>query len=201
MSGHPYRALWFAVMAVFALLPATNELRPGAPTGTPQAQLQVREGSGPLPPGCSPDQVAALVARFLDAFNRGDRAALAGFFPEGARAGGPADPGFQWYSVTDAGGHFVARDPAELPAYFAARHARHERLVLLGLELRRSWHAGVDVAFDLERQADDYPRRVVGGKGAIDCEEQRIIAWSMGDQAVLDDAGSPVPSPTSGHGA
>jgi len=139
--------------------------------------------------------VARLLERFVDAFNRGDLAALARLFPaeRAAQTGEITD--FQWFSVTGPGDHFLARDREALLAYSAERHARREVLWLLRLEVATSWHGGVDIIFDLVRRADDFPERVVGGKGAIDCARQQIFVWSLGNSPALGDEGAPRATP------
>ena len=178
-----------ALLLVVAPIRAADAADAGrvADGATPEADVRARAGSGPLPVGCAPNEVADLVVRFLDAVSRGDLAGIAAFCPEEPGPGAAADPGFQWYSVTDASAHFVAYDPADLPAHFAARAARHERFRLVEIEVASGWHGGVDVAFDLVREAEDFPRREVGGKGAIACERQEIIVWSLGDAEVFVD--------------
>ena len=181
-----------SLVGVLALLDVVAPIRAAAAVeagraadgATPEADVRARAGSGPLPVGCAPNEVADLVVRFLDAVSRGDLAGIAAYFPEEPGPGAAADPGFQWYSVTDASAHFVAYDPADLPAHFAAQH---ERFRLVEIEVASGWHGGVDVAFDLVREAEDFPRREVGGKGAIACERQEIIVWSLGDAEVFVD--------------
>jgi hypothetical protein len=146
--------------------------------GKPTVQASVRN-SGPLPVGCTLEETIGTLTTFLQAFNRGDAAELAGFFPSAVAYPHTDRRGFQWYSVTDENGHFVTYDPAELPAYFAARHQRHEALHLLELEVAASWHPGVDLAFRLSRQADDLQLHEMVGKGAMYCDDQTIFVWSM----------------------
>lgn len=181
-------ARWLRSLAVLGLLAGGSGNPGAAETGTPIAtpNVEVRSGSGALPKGCGVDEVARTVTDFLDAFNRGDAAALAGFFPTAAAYPDTTRPGFQWYSVTDQNRHFVTYDPDGLPAYFAARHEQRERLTLLRLEIAASWHPGVDVVYRLDRQADDLPPHEMIGKGAIECPDKTIFVWSMA-QADLED--------------
>lgn len=162
--------------------------------GTPIAEVRLRTSSTRLPAGCSLTEVASLVTAFLDAFNRGDTTELATFFPTEVAYPDTTKPSFQWYSVTDEQGHFVAYDPADLPAYFAGRHAKGEQMRLLRLEVAESRHSGVDIVYDIERQAEDVASHVAGGKGAIMCPERTIFVWSMGNAAVLS-AFSATPPP------
>lgn len=152
---------------------------------SPTATVRVRSGSSPFSAECAPKAVAELVVGFLEAVNRGDPARSAAFFPGEPGSGSLDDPGFRWYSVTDAGAHGVLYDPAELPTHFAARAAQHDRFWLVDLQIASAWHPGVSIVFDVVREADDFPRREVGGKGAVDCVRRQIIAWSLGDVEVL----------------
>jgi hypothetical protein len=155
----------------------TQEVTPGTPTPTVQASL--RRSSDHLPAGCALDETVQFLTDFLDAFNRGDVAALPRFFPTEGVYPYADQRGFQWYSVTDQNGHFVTYDPANLPAYLVDRHEQHERLQLLELEVAASWHPGVDIVFRLSRKADDLPSHEANGKGAIYCDDHTIFVWSM----------------------
>ncbi len=138
-----------------------------------------------LPAGCAQAHVADLVTDFLDAFNRGDQAALAAFFPAGAAEPGVAEPGtFRWFHAPVPGGRFMTDHRDELLAWFAVRHERHERLELLRLEVTPGWHPEVYVRYDIARQADDLPAHVAGGSGSVLCAERTIFVWSMGETAV-----------------
>jgi hypothetical protein len=141
-----------------------------------------------FPPGCGHEEIVALVARFFAAFNQGDQAELARFFPEQATGAFNGDrTRFQVYGVIEgdprAGGRrFAARDRTELLTYFAERHRQHERLHLLTLNVSGlSWHGGIDLTFTLTRAADDLPERRVEGKGAINCDNHTIFVWNMGN--------------------
>lgn len=180
-----YLCLVVALIAVTAWPVSATPPTAATPIGTPRpaVEVTVRSGSPPLPPDCRANEVASLLMAFFEAFNHGDQAKLSRFFSVTPES--PAPTAFRWYSVTAGGTHFVTYDPDALLAYFAERHEQREVLLLVRLELATGWHGGVDVAFDVFRLADDFPARVVGGKGAIDCERQTIFVWSMGDAQVL----------------
>lgn len=129
--------------------------------------------------GCSPLQTAAMVKRFLLAFNAGDRSVL-----NNGVWGGRLY--FNWYAVTADPGSRVdpeARRRDTLMSYFAARHAAGERLVLTNLKLN-GVTAGAyrNFEFHLLRSADDLPGGDVPyvGKGASSCATGRLITWAMG---------------------
>jgi hypothetical protein len=126
----------------------------------------------PIPAGCGPIEVADLITRFVDAFNRGDERQLVAFF----------GPEFQWFSFSkphNAGGHFVAYNRDELPAYFAGRRAKNERLALTRLQLNGGGASLMHVAYDLEWRADDGSGEG-HGKGAVNCQRGTLTVWSMG---------------------
>jgi hypothetical protein len=169
--------------------------------------------------GCNPRQAAALLGRFLDAFNRGDTAALHEIWTKEDRPGRPVWPvgrEFRWYSVTEGGSvqtspwrHRSVYDRPDLLAYFAERHSQGERMSLVAVQVTRSrepWSAGI--RFVVRRSADDLPsslggrQRIAGGKGGIDCERQQIYLWSMamntakaGQDYPARGAGVPCPRP------
>jgi|SRR5579884_708007 len=172
-----------------------------ATEATPAAGVdaRLRQGSGPLPAGCSLPAVTATMLAFVDAFNRGDQAALARFFPAKARTGLPlgnptpdavtGEYPFEWYSVAGPPGGFnpgfAAHDRAELLAYFAARHAQHERIRLLRLEVSDTRAGDAGMLFDVERSADDIPTYVAGAKGEMNCPARTIYVVGMGERPVL----------------
>ena len=127
---------------------------------------------------CSAREVRAFVARFIRAFNAGDLATLDVIF---------ARDWFQWFSSGAPGVRLRAeafrRDT--LLAYFARRHALHDRLRLLDLNF--NGNAGGHGHFDylLRRSADDHENGapfLVRGKGAIACtvRPRALAVWSMG---------------------
>jgi hypothetical protein len=153
-----------------------------------------------LPDGCRPRQIAGLVIDFIDAFNRGDQDRLSRIF---FISEGPSPPDFSeegyypwsWYSVSEVGtggrieDDFVTYDQGELLRYFAERHRHGERLKLLKVSSTRTGLLGeegnVGIVYVLTRDAEDLdpelggPARIAFGKGAINCESQRIFVWSM----------------------
>ena len=143
---------------------------------------------------CTPDEVAAFLDRFLDAFNRGDLEALRTFFPAREAGRGIADhtrEKFVWYSMTDqrldgSKRHFVAYDLPALWTYFEDRHARQERLRLASLDVRPQGAVTADLTVNLHRTADDvppdagYPPGQATGKAVVNCRDHTILVWSLG---------------------
>lgn len=130
------------------------------------------------PPGCNPEDVARLIVRFFDSYNRGDQNQLVEFFPYT----------FSWYYDSQiAGTDSFITDQKALLNYFAERHWRHERLRLLELQIN-GWdeleglvHFG---PFLVARYADDIrPERTISGKGAIRCKGHKITVWAMGSES------------------
>jgi hypothetical protein len=138
-----------------------------------------------VPNGCRPRPVADRVGAFIAAFNRGDGSAARFVAPELAPYGG-------WYSVTEGrprrgGRHFVASRQSELARYFVGRHRHGERLRLLEIAVGFANGLG-HIEFRIDRRADDLRSlgvrtNVAFGKGAVRCEDGRIVVWSMGMHA------------------
>lgn len=132
-----------------------------------------------LPKPCISGEVETLVLNFIDAFNRGDLSALDDLFAQ--------EPEFEWYSV-DALGEPITRsayDRLSLVPYFAARHARGERLTLRSFRFNGNSPGGRygNFEYGLTRSADDLEQSPYHGKGAAFCYRKRsdaIFVWSMG---------------------
>jgi hypothetical protein len=166
----------------------------------PATKVIVTSDDASLPDGCRPRQIAGLVIDFMDAFNRGDQERLSRIF---FISEGPSPPDFSeegyypwsWYSMSEvgAGGRiedgFVTYDQGELLRYFAERHSQGERLELIKVSSTQTGLLGeegnVGIVYVLTRDAEDLepglggPARIAIGKGAINCESQRIFVWSM----------------------
>jgi len=166
----------------------------------PATRIIITGDDPSLPDGCRPRQIAELVVAFVDAFNRGDQEQLSRLF---FIAEGPSPPDFSkegyypwsWYSVSeiDSGGRiesgFVTYDQGEMLRYFEERHRQGERLGLIKVSATQAGLLGeegnVGIVYILTRHARDLepglggPARIAFGKGAINCESQRIFTWSM----------------------
>jgi hypothetical protein len=130
---------------------------------------------------CSAQEIETLVMRFIAAFNGGDLRTLDSVFA--------MEPDFQWYSTDAPGQRFtpVANDRSSLIPYFAARHARRERLTLRSFRVNGNTTTPSrrygNFEYRLTRSADDLEPTPYDGKGAAFCYRNRsdvIFVWSMG---------------------
>lgn len=125
---------------------------------------------------CVSEEVRRLIVGFFEAFNRGEAARLDRLFAPGSS--------FEWYS-TDAPGarlNSAAFDRKTLVHYFAARHARGERLELRTFKFNGYSDGYGHFEYGLVRSADDLAPANYYGKGAAICSDGAdvIAAWSMG---------------------
>lgn len=150
-----------------------------------------------LPAGCKPRQAAAIVATYVDAFNRGDQAMLDRLFVPKPEFQSPA-----FYALGEVYGKgrvrafdFKDEEKDRLLKYFAERQRLGERLELLKVIFGRAAAEGEEknivwMNFLLSRHAPDLkpglggPKRLLGGKGGIDCETQTIFLWSASMEMV-----------------
>jgi hypothetical protein len=127
---------------------------------------------------CSARHTRTAVASFLRNFNSG---ALRLLNHAIAR-----EPDFAWYSVTGNPGERLnekATNRSSLVAYFAARHAHHERLTLRSFKFNGKNGGYGNFQYQLIRQADDLTNGSpvpYDGKGSLNCRVRRIAVWSMG---------------------
>lgn len=179
---------------------STVSMAPLTTRPTPSSTDIVHISSTIPPSACNQDDVTHIVERFIVAFNQGDQAQLARFF----------GPRFQTYSVGDGdpqhgGQSFIAYGPEQrgsivarenvtavprddLLQYFATRHRHGEQLSLrrFGGQYEATLNTS-NITFQLVRTADDLPPGFGGpehlayGKGAIDCTDQTIMAWTMSE--------------------
>jgi hypothetical protein len=151
----------------------------GPPTQVEAREVIVTRDDPTLPGGCGPAETARLIMHFLDAYNSSDQELLADMFAlYGDRN--------RWFSDTRGEEvNFTARRQSSLLNYIAHRRQQDDRLQLVAVEVAdSSWHGGVDIVFRLTRTANDLGpdggERYVRGKGAIMCDLQKFMAWSMG---------------------
>jgi hypothetical protein len=127
--------------------------------------------------GCTPAQTRALIARFVNAFNRGDARTLNQVWD--------SKEWFKWYSVGTEPGKRVNAEAYRrdtLLAYFATRHRVHEHLALRSVQVNAYSLGYRNFQYRLTRSADDLPGSPAAyeGKGASSCVTGRIDVWSMG---------------------
>ena len=157
-----------------------------APTATP-----VVYPTPPLSNGCDETAIRGVVGDFIAAFNAGDQAGLARVFPaKGSDGDHPwaGDPDqLRWFTLTraDPGTGVDALNlytRATLLAYFAARHAQHERMRVVELVINPAASGPLTAAinFRITRTADDLPESTFGGKGGVGCAHGVIYLWSQG---------------------
>ena len=128
--------------------------------------------TGSPPPSCSPTKVVETVQTFLDAFNRGDQAALRGIFQRSVIFSSQDSP---------PSGFFLSSGQQSLLDYFARRHEHRETLELTALHIQyREATSEAGLAPTIDRRADDRAPAVITAKGAIDCNDRAIILWNQG---------------------
>lgn len=134
-------------------------------------------GQNDAPDGCGVVDVGRLVVGFLDVFNSGTIGGRVDEFiaPENR---------FGWFSVEGVGERLNsdASDRATLGAYLQERADAGERLRLVAMATEYELARNVThLAYNVKRKPETSGiAAVVVGKGAVDCESGRIMAWSMG---------------------
>ena len=120
-----------------------------------------------LPPGCSVEEVDAIVTGFL------------------ARPELAPTPFFQVYSASESDQRaFVTRRRARALAQLRARLAVGERDRLISLRVFEGDINHVRITFRMTRYAPDFRARGIHGRlaqggGAVDCAHGKIAAWTM----------------------
>jgi hypothetical protein len=118
-----------------------------------------------LPPGCSVEQVDAIVQRFL------------------ARPTVAPPSLFEVYATQESDGRkFLARTRAKALAHLRQRVALGERSRLIQLRVAPQDFNHVRITFRLTRFAPDFRargiyQRLVQGAGTIDCAHGKVAAW------------------------
>ena len=134
--------------------------------GSSEKQTASTAGSQ-LPPGCSVDQVDAIVTGFLAD-------------PELAPA-----PFFQLYAASESDGRaFSTRRRGVALAHLHARLALGERDRLLSLRVFAQDINHVHITYQLTRYAPDFRNRgihprLARGIGTVDCAHGQVASWSM----------------------
>lgn len=133
------------------------------PAGTLRVVVPVRSAAGD--DGCAPPAVRVLVDRYLEAYNRGDAAALAAVLA-------PEHRDFEYFDPV-AGGAVHARGPADRAAWeahLAARFALGERLTLEGVH---HYDGYADVA--LSRAWGPAPQAPLSASAKLVCADGRLV--------------------------
>src|SRR5919201_5877671 len=116
---------FLAGLGLIAVLAAAS-----ATAGT--SPVVVTRGSAALPAGCSPADVAAVLADFTDAFNRGDAQHIDALFAPTMSQ--PGESPFVRFTSSSSAGAVDLTDRTSVLAYLADRHKRNERERLVYLD-------------------------------------------------------------------
>jgi hypothetical protein len=154
----------------FVVLPTVAALTGALGASTGVVSARTASGGPPGRHGCSAGTVAQLVRSLVAAFNAGSAATVDRLVAR--------EPEFQWFSApgTSAAASRLgkrAEDRSTLRAYIRLRHRHHERWTHVRVE--------GNLGLTLTREADDYARSRVRGKGEAVCTGgvARIIVWSL----------------------
>lgn len=185
------RTLLAIAMAALAVTGAAcSDATPAreSPAGEVQRQrIVVTRDSDVAPEKCQPDAVGELMVSLLHDVNNG------------------SDPtrwfasSFEWYSMTEGnpradGRHFVTYQRDELDDYFRRRASHAESMKLLGMSVRYDEGRNIShLVYWIERSADDTAEfgRIATGKGAVVCDEGKILLLSMGMAKDITDGKRP----------
>ena len=169
-------------LAMAAVLTAGGLLVSGcSPTATASSSPSAGVSIAPAPPcnAFTAETTRLVVLEFLDAYNAGAPDITDRFIA-------PTDQ-FQWYG---APGRQVPDDPAAsdrgtLPAYFAAQHAKGDRLELKtfsynGIGYNASIPGGdANFGYILIHSVSSGARHDAPGKGVIACTSGKIAVWRI----------------------
>lgn len=192
----------YGLLATSSRYPMEPPSMPSRATPGPKllsSEIVVTHDDSAAPPRCQPRELATLLLRFFDAFNRGDQDELVTFFGPEFRWYGVGtlrrqdneEPGFFAYSPTSGYQSALPGSKAGTPRevllpYFAQRHAQQERLRLLMVAGYANEDDSMsDITILLTRQASDLPpdrsspEYVYQGKGQIHCPTQTIALWNV----------------------
>jgi hypothetical protein len=149
---------------------------PGASTTTVGQQALEPVG---MPTACTATATTALLRGFFAALSAGRVRDLDAFFAPASR--------FMWYANAVRPAlrmNSIARDRGSLLGYLQRRQAKRERIRVDWVDFngyRASDRTG-HFAMLLRRSADDIPGgpQLLGGKGAVDCDAQRLMVVAIG---------------------
>jgi hypothetical protein len=157
---------------------------PGAPTTTVGQQALEPDSEVPA---CTAAATKAVVKKLFAAFSAGPVSHLDEFFAPATR--------FKWYAKSVRPARRLdddALDRDSLLGYLQRRQARH-------VNTYREADRSGNFSMLLRRTADDIPGgpQLLGGRGAVDCDSQRLMAVAVGvrPEPSLADSG-PLERPT-----
>ena len=151
---------------------------PGASTTTAGQQALEQMGGASA---CTATATTALLKGFFAALSAGRVRDLDVFFAPAGR--------FMWYANGVRPGvrlNSMARDRGSLLGYLQRRQVKRERITVHSADFNgyrasdRTAHFGML----LRRTADDIPGgpQLLGGKGAVDCDSQRLMVVAIGSR-------------------
>ena len=134
---------------------------------------------GGEPAACTAGATKAVVKGFFAALSAGRVTDLDGFFAPATR--------FKWYANSVPPATRLdsdALDRGSLLGYLQRRQAKHERITVdvVATNGYRAADSTGHFSMLLRRTADDIPSgaQLLGGKGAVDCESQRLMVVAIG---------------------
>jgi len=132
--------------------------------------VHVRRWSTALDPGCGRADVAALVRRFQDAYNAGDKSGLATVVQETVN-----------FSIAGGTAPVIAVGREAFVAGALARHAAGERIVVTRIYVARDT-GGTAMEIVATRTATDLPPggQRLAGKGTMWCTQPQFIHLNLG---------------------
>ena len=130
------------------------------------------------PLDCTPESDKTFLQQVIAAFNRGDQAALATFFPDDSVPNNASVDRF-WFSQQGNAG-LSADNRSDLLADFAQRHAQHEKW-----QMTSGNFGGGGGNFSMTIESDSTPLRTLSGKISIDCTHGWINSWYMSDSIAI----------------
>jgi hypothetical protein len=128
---------------------------------------------------CTAGATKAVVREFFAALSAGRVTGLDGFFAPATH--------FRWYANSVPPGTRLDSDAlnrGSLLGYLQRRQARHERITVDSVDFNgyRAVDSTGNFSMLLRRTADDIASgaQLLGGKGAVDCESQRLMVVAIG---------------------
>ncbi len=134
---------------------------------------------------CATTGGAALLTRFVEAFNQNDQTTLTALLVDQPLSA------TDWIAAVTSpsdttSGDVLADNQDSFLAYIALRHQQGEQLrISQVIDVHPTWLPGyMNVVADLQRTAHDLPSQQVRVVAMLSCTEQQIGSWSLG--AIVD---------------